>query len=185
MKHSNCACLIILFSIMLGAFKPCFAQSKEDVERTKKEFEQTRPGERTYTIDELIKLLDPADSIMPKAKAITHEKWQKLRGATFGTVVSWGKAKDENSVDGFTASYSQKPSELKQLILENILTNSSSFSKFMEGHKKGFYEVSVWKAGYLIFTLLEGRKEQKGIRFIAVPVKPKLFELIQAHTKKP
>ncbi len=159
---------------MLGAFEPIFAQNSADIKRGKEEYEKTHPNERTYFIDDVIALLDPADSIMPNAKAVTHERWDEIGGAMFGILNSFNRA---GSKDKFTTKYFKDDGKLKRLLTENLLTDASSFQKFMEEHKEnGFYKVILWKAGYLMFYMLEGRDKKKGINLVVVPVKPKLFE---------
>lgn len=162
--------LIALFVSLFCLFEGVFAQSGADIKRGKEEYERTHPNEKTYFIEQAISLLDPADQIMPKAKAVTYERWEKIGGAVFGVLSSFSK-------DKFANKYFKEDGKFKQLITENLLTDDSSFQKFMELHKKhGFYKVTLWKAGYLMFYMREGREKKNGIYLIVLPVKPKLFE---------
>jgi hypothetical protein len=40
----------------------------------------------------------------------------------------------------------------------------------------GFYKVVIWKPGYLMFFMIEGRQTRKGLRYIVIPTKSKLFD---------
>ncbi|HEY2973152.1 MAG TPA: hypothetical protein VGJ48_11625 [Pyrinomonadaceae bacterium] len=128
-----------------------------------------------------MKVLDSADSIMPNAKKMTFERSKDIGGSIFGSLVSWNKSKHSNQLDDFTARYPRN-NNLRLLILGNLLTDVSAFEKFMQEHKeKGFYRVVVWKPGYLVFFLIEGRQNRTGINYIVIPAKPDLFDGARAN----
>ncbi|HEX8174986.1 MAG TPA: hypothetical protein VF543_07690 [Pyrinomonadaceae bacterium] len=184
MRYFIRASLVVLLVIAFSPFEPNLAQSDADIKRGKKEYEETHPGKKTYFIADIIGLLDPVDFIMPSAKAVTHKRWKEIGGAMFGALVPFDRPASA-SRDDFTTSYFQEDGKLKQIITEYLLTDVSSFQKFMEEHKKnGYHKVTLWKAGYLMFYMLEGRGEKQGTYFIVVPVKPKLFDKVKDYQRK-
>ena len=137
MKHFRPANLFISLIAILIISSVCCGQSEETVKRTKEKYEKEHPGERTYFVEELVKVLDPADSIMPNAKAITFERSKDVGGAVFGSSVSWNKSKQTDQLDHFTERY-LRDDNLRQLILENLITDASAFENFMQEHKENW-----------------------------------------------
>jgi hypothetical protein len=162
----------------------CSGQSEATVKRTKEKYEKEHPGERTYFIEELVKVLDSADSIVPNARVMTFERSKDIGGAVFGSSASWDRSKKPNQRDHFTERY-LKDNKLRQLILENLLADASAFERFMQEHnEQGFYRVVVWKAGYLMFYMIEGRPHRTGINYILIPAKPEMFNKVKAYDAK-
>jgi hypothetical protein len=81
-------------------------------------------------VEDLVKVLDSADSIMPNAKKMTFERSKDIGGSIFGSLVSWNKSKLSSQLDDFTARYLRN-NNLRLLILGNLLTDVSAFEKFM------------------------------------------------------
>jgi hypothetical protein len=122
---------------------------------------------------------------MPKAGVMTYEKWKKIGGAIFGALNSFGTSTGSNKPDNFTLNYFQDGGILERIVIENLLTDPLAFRRFLNEHReKGFYEVAVWRSGYLMFYMLEGRETKTGVKFIVVPVKPALFEKIRVYKRK-
>jgi hypothetical protein len=172
-----------VFSIWI-ALSISFGQSEATVKKAKEKYEKKHPGERTYFVDEIAKLLDSAEEIMPNARAMTFKRSDEIGGAIFGSSVSWKKSKEPNQVDGFTKRY-VKDDKLKQVMTENLLTDASAFARFIEDHRKnGFYRVVVWAPGYVMFYMIEGRENRTGINYILIPSKPEFFNIARAYGAK-
>jgi hypothetical protein len=185
MNSSRGVALAILLILTVGFFIPVFDQDRATVRRTRDLYERTHPGERTYDIEDLGSLLDPADSIMPRAGVMTYEKWKKMGGAIFGASQSFDTSSGSNKPDSFTLNYFQDGGILEGILIENLLTDPTAFRRFLNEHRQnGFYRVAFWRSGYLMFYMLESRKTKTGINFIVVPVKPTLFEKIRAYKRK-
>ena len=183
MRKPRWSSLLLFVALLLNTVVLARGQSQEDIKRGKETYQKDHPNVKTYFIEEFVGVFDPADSIMPKAKAVTHEKWKDVGGAVFGRGVPFPRPKNAVAIDEFTASYFQHD-DFKQIVLRNLSTDPSAFQQFMDTHReKGFYNVTVWKAGYLMFMLLEGRDEGRGINYIIVPVNPKLFDEAKAFKK--
>jgi hypothetical protein len=181
MKNSLVLLAVVFLIFCLFTNKSAWCQSQETVDRTKKNWEKNNPGKRTYKIEEFLKLLEPADYIMPKARIMTHERWEEIKGATFGAVLVWNKAESAKSLDEFSEEYSHDET-IRQMIINNLFTDKTLFDKFvMEHQKTGFYYVWLWKVGWLSFDLIEGRAEKKGIRSVWIPVEPELFQMIEQY----
>lgn len=178
MKVIKTGSWLVFLVILLACSESGFAQSRTEIESGKIRYEKSHPTEKTYLISDLIPFLDPADTIMPNARSVTFEEWEKIGGAMFGVIRQFN-AKGSHSKDEFTIKYFKDDAKLKRLVTEYILTDASSFKKFMDEHREnGFYKVTLWKAGYLMFYMLEGREKKTGINLIVVPVKPQIFEEI-------
>jgi hypothetical protein len=60
MNSSRGVALAILLILTVGFFIPVFDQDRATVRLTRDLYERTHPGERTYDIEDLGSLLDPA-----------------------------------------------------------------------------------------------------------------------------
>jgi hypothetical protein len=167
-----CLSLIFVFVVpVLGG-----GQNEETVRRTKLKYEKEHPGKRTYFIEEFVAALDSADTILPNAKSLTYEKSKTIGGVMFGTSLYWKTSTSPKRLDAFTETYFGN-NNLKQFILQNLFTDPSAFEKFMDQHHDhGFYRVIIWKPGFLMFFMAEGRQTDTGLKYIVVPAKSGLFD---------